>query len=103
MLELRAVRAELVPSTRASSGVPATWSPWPAHARERMQRFQGTRATNSGERTGSRPDREEVASTSPGLPHSSPGEPLGLHSRRPPATTFNSAEAWHLGFRGGVT
>lgn len=48
--ERRAVSAKLVPGTRASSGFPATWSPRPAHARERMQTLKETRVANGGDR-----------------------------------------------------
>lgn len=50
--ERRAVSAELVPGTRASSGFPATWSPRPAHARERMQTLKETRVANGGKGQG---------------------------------------------------
>lgn len=50
--ERRAVSAELVPGSRASSGFPATWSPRPAHARERMQTLEETRAANGGKGRG---------------------------------------------------
>jgi hypothetical protein len=50
--ERRAVSAELVPGSRASSGFPATWSPRPAHARERMQTLEETRAANGGKGPG---------------------------------------------------
>lgn len=50
--ERRAVSAELVPGTRASSGFPATWSPRPAHARERMQTLEETRVVNGGKGQG---------------------------------------------------
>lgn len=86
----RAVSAELVPATRAASGFPATWPPRPAHARERMQTLKETRAASGGRREGTRsgPDREGVASTSPGLPARLPLCLCGRSPRRPPATTL---------------
>lgn len=90
--ERRADSAELVPGTRASSGFPATWSPRPAHARERMQTLKETRAANGGEaRTGSRPDREEVVSTSPGPSRLVFGSASGVAPAPAASNDFSSA------------